>query len=313
MAPPGLKAQPPGPVSAGRTLPRTAVIGGRGYLGRHLLRAYQAVDPDVRWTDVAAREGAHPLDLGAPDVRPLRLRESGCEYAVIAAAVTGLARCEQERAYTRARNVEGTLELARQLAGEGVVPVYFSTDQVFDGRDGRYVDEAPANPLNEYGAQKAEVERRLPEVCGGRSLVVRLGKVFGLARGDRTLLDEMAGRLMHGQEVAAAHDQVLSPVLVDDVVRAVLALQAAGVTGVVHVCAPEVWSRFDLARAMARALGAPPSLVRGISLDDLNESFRRAKRTDLRCRRLNESINLEFRPMDACIGSVAEQYREGRT
>ena len=78
--------------------------------------------------------------------------------------------------------MDGTLELARQLAGEGVVPVFFSTDQVFDGRDGRYVDEAPANPLNEYGAQKAEVERRLPEVCGGRCLVVRLGKVFGLAR-----------------------------------------------------------------------------------------------------------------------------------
>jgi dTDP-4-dehydrorhamnose reductase len=313
MAPLGMKAQRPGPASAERTLPRTMVIGGRGYLGRHLLRAYQAADPDVLWTDVAARDGAHPLDLAAPDIRPLRLRESGYEYAVIAAAATGLARCEQDRAYTRARNVDGTLELARQLAGEGVVPVFFSTDQVFDGRDGRYADEAPANPLNEYGAQKAEVERRLPEVCGGRCLVGRLGKVFGLARGDRTLLDEMAGRLMQGQEVAAARDQVLSPVLVDDVVRAVLALQAAGVTGVVNICGPEVWSRFDLAQAVARALGAPPSLVRGISLDDLNESFRRAKRTDLLCRRLNETINLEFRPMAACITSVAEQYREGRT
>jgi dTDP-4-dehydrorhamnose reductase len=312
MAPPGMKAQPPGPTSAGRTLPRTAVIGGRGYLGRHLLRAYQAVDPDVRWTDVAAREGAHPLDLAAPDVRPLWLRESGCEYAVIAAAVTGLARCEQERAYTRARNVEGTLELARQLAGEGVVPVYFSTDQVFDGRDGRYADEAPANPLNEYGAQKAEVERRLPEVCGGRCLVVRLGKVFGLARGDRTLLDEMAGRLTSGQEVAAALDQVFCPVLVGDVVRAVLALQAAGVTGVVNVCGPEAWSRFDLARAVARALGAPPSLVRGISLDDLKEPFRRPKRTDLQCRRLEAAVGVEFQSMAACIGAVAEQYKEGR-
>ena len=118
---------------------------------------------------------------------------------------------------------------------------------------------------------------------------------------------------MHGQEVAAARDQVFGPVLVGDVVRAVLALQAAGVTGVVHVCGPEAWSRFDLARAVARALGVPPSLVRGISLDELNESFRRPKRTDLLCRRLNETVNMEFRSMAACIESVAEQYREGRT
>jgi dTDP-4-dehydrorhamnose reductase len=313
MAPPGRKAQPPDPAAAGRDLPRTTVIGGRGYLGRHLLRAYQAADPDVRWTDVAAREGAHPLDLAAPDIRPLRLRESGYQHAAIAAAVTGLARCEQDRDYTRARNVDGTLELARQLAGVGVVPVLFSTDLVFDGQDGRYSDDAPTHPLNEYGAQKAEVERRLPEVCGGRCLIIRLGKVFGLARGDGTLLDEMAGRLTNGQEVAAARDQVFSPVLVGDVVRAVLALQATGVTGVVNVGGPEVWSRFDLAQAVARALGAAPALVRGISLDDLKELFRRPKRTDLLCRRLNETVNLEFRPMAACVASFAERYREGRT
>jgi dTDP-4-dehydrorhamnose reductase len=275
-----------------------------------LLRAYQAADPEVLWTDVAAREGAHPVDLAAPDIQPLRLRESGYEYAVIAAAVTGLARCEQDRAYTRARNVGGTLELARQLAGEGVVPVFFSTDLVFDGQDGRYADDAPTRPLNEYGAQKADVERRLPEVCGGRCLIVRPGKVFGLARGDGTLLDEMAGRLTKGQEVAAARDQVFCPILVGDLVRAVLALQAARVTGIVNVGGPEVWSRFDLARAVARALGAAPALVRGISLDDLKELFRRPKRTDLLGRRLKETVNLEFQSMAACIASLAWKYME---
>jgi dTDP-4-dehydrorhamnose reductase len=313
MAPPEMKATPPGPAAARGSLPRTAVIGARGYLGRHLLPAYQAADPDVCWTDLAAGETAHAVDLAAPDVRPLRLREFGYEYAVIAAAVTGLARCEEERAFTRARNVDGTLELARQLAAEGVVPVFFSTDQVFDGRNGRYDDAAAANPLNEYGAQKAEVERRLPEVCGGRSLVVRLGKVFGLAKGDRTLIDEMADRLSSGQEVRAARDQVFCPALIGDVVRAVLALQSAGVTGMVNVCGPEACSRFDLARAVAGALGADPSLVRGISVDDLGECFRRPRRTDLLCRRLHETVDVEFRPLAACITSVAQQYREGMT
>jgi dTDP-4-dehydrorhamnose reductase len=227
--------------------------------------------------------------------------------------MTGLARCEQDRAYTRARNVDGTLELARQLAAEGIIPVFFSSDMVFDGRDGGYADDAPTHPLNEYGAQKAEVERRLPEVCAGRCLVVRLGKVFGLTRGDRTLLDEMAGRLTSGQEVPAARDQIFCPVSIDDVVRAVLALQAASVTGLVNVCGPEVWSRFDLARAVAHALAASPSLVRAISLDDLNELFRRPKRADLLCRRLAAAVDVEFQPMSACIAAIAPQYNASRT
>jgi dTDP-4-dehydrorhamnose reductase len=143
-------------------------------------------------------------------------------------------------------------------------------------------------------------------------LILRLGKVYGRTRGDRTLLDEMAGRLTGGQEVAAARDQIFCPVFVGDVVRAVLGLQAVGATGLFNVCGPEVWSRFDLARTLARALGADPALVRGISLDDLKEPFRRPKRSDMMCRRLRATLDLDFQPLAACVGSLAEQYQGGR-
>jgi dTDP-4-dehydrorhamnose reductase len=296
--------------ATGRRLPRTAVIGAGGFIGRHLLAAYQTTDPDALGVDVVG-PWPHLLDLAAPDIRPLKLCASGYKYAVIAAAVPGLARCEKDKEYTRSRNVTGTLELARQLAEEGVTTVFFSSDAVFDGREGSYQDDSPTNPLNEYGAQKAEVERRLPEVCQGRYLILRLGKVFGLIRADRTLLDEMAAHLTAGQQIAAARDQIFCPVLIGDVVRAVLALQAVGATGLFNVCGPEVWSRFDLAQALVRTLGAQSSLVKGISLDDLHEPFGRPKRSDMVCRKMRAAVNLEFRPMVACIAAIAKQYREG--
>lgn len=300
---PGSGALPP--------LPKTVVIGAGGYLGRHLLAAHQSANPATLGVDVVGPWEYH-LDLAAPDIRPLKLKESGYEQAILAAAVTGLARCEREMAYTRARNVTGALELAQQLAEQGVLPIFFSSDNVFDGEDGGYDDGAPPHPLNEYGAQKAEVERRLPEVCGGRCLILRLGKVFGLARGDRTLLDEMADRLTRGEAVAAARDMIFSPVLVNDVVRGVLALQTVSATGLFNFCGPEVWSRFDLARALAEALGVDRSLVQGISLDDLKEPFRRPKRADLVCRRLRATVAVEFQPMARCIAALAEQYRKDR-
>src|SRR6516162_3545969 len=178
-----LKEQESGTITTSRGLPKTAVIGAGGYLGRHFLARYQGVYPDTLGVDVAG-PWKHLLDLAKPDIRLMKLAQSGYEYAIIAAAVTGLARCEQDVAFTRALNVTGTLELAKQLADEGVTPVFFSTDNVFDGKEGGYVDEAPTNPVNQYGAQKAEVERRLPEVSRGRYLIARLGKVFGLVRGD---------------------------------------------------------------------------------------------------------------------------------
>jgi dTDP-4-dehydrorhamnose reductase len=274
-----------------------------------LLAAYRAVDPQAVGVDRVGR-WPHVLDLAAPDIRPLSLGGNGYRYAIIAAAVPGLARCEREPEYTRARNVTGTLELARQLAEEGVTPVFFSSDNVFDGREGSYTDEAPTNPLNAYGSQKAEVERRLPEVTRGRYLIARLGKVYGMTRGNGSLLDEMAGQLAQGREVAAAHDQILSPVWVGDVVRGVLGLQEVGAIGLFNVCAPEVWSRFDLARAVAHALGVDAARVRGISLDDLKEPFRRPRRGDLLCRRLQAALTLEFQTMAESIVAIANQYQE---
>src|SRR5260370_14737426 len=127
-------------------VPRTVVIGAGGYLGRHLLAAHREVYPEALGADVAGPWAY--LDLAAPDIQPLRLRESGYEYAIIAAAVTGLARCETDQEYTRTRNVTGTLELARQLTAEGVTPIFFSTGNVFDSQTGGYADEPPPSPLN---------------------------------------------------------------------------------------------------------------------------------------------------------------------
>jgi dTDP-4-dehydrorhamnose reductase len=104
---------------------------------------------------------------------------------------------------------------------------------------------------------------------------------------------------------------VFCPVLVGDVVRAVLALQAVGATGLFNVCGPEAWSRFDLARAVAEALGADPALVRGMSLDDLKEPFGRSRRVHLVCRRLRAAVDLEFQPLATSIAAVARQYQRG--
>jgi dTDP-4-dehydrorhamnose reductase len=121
----------------------------------------------------------------------------------------------------------------------------------------------------------------------------------------------MADRFSKGQDVAAARDQIFCPVLVDDVVRAVVELQKVGAQGLFNVCAPEVWSRFELAQALAHALGVEPGLVREISLDDLKEPFRRLKRGDMVCRRLRATVNLEFQPVASCIQVVAKHYQKG--
>ena len=228
----------------------------------------------------------------------------GIREAIIAAAVPRVDDCERDPVGSSRVNVAGTLELARRLSGRGIVPVFLSSDYVFAGTDpAGYADDSETNPTTEYGRQKAEVEAAL--AASGRPFtVLRLSKVFGLTRGDGTLLDEMAAKLTAGGIVSAATDQVFCPAWVGDVVRAAIAVQRAGLRGVVNLVPAEAWSRYDLAVELAKAVGARESQVRPISLDDL-PGVRRPKCTKLIP---TPAVPFAFTPVRECIRRLAQEY-----
>ena len=288
-----------------------AVIGADGFIGQHLFSACSETCPGSVGTSRREAAGTlRHLDLLEPDISGLELAETGHEAAVIAAAMTKVDQCEEERELARRVNVEGTVSVALQLQEAGIVPVFLSSDHVFDGKaDGGYTEAYPTSPLTEYGREKVEVERQLLD-GGGPCLIVRLSKVFGLSKDDGTLLEEMARGIARGREIAAAHDQIFCPTLVEDVVRALMRVLEEGLRGIVHVCSPEVWSRYDLAVAVADALGAKRTLVRKISLADLPSGPERPRKTDMRCDRLNSEAHVDFTPMAACIDRVKEDYRD---
>lgn len=279
-----------------------AIIGSGGAIGRALAGA-------LPLAVTAARRGAGIfLDLADPDGAFRALERARPRLAVLAAGVTSIAACERDPAATRLANVEGTLRLARRFSDMGARVVWFSSDYVFDGQAPDYPDEAQPSPLNEYGRQKAEVERELPAVCGGKCLILRLGKVYGDTAGDGTLLDEMFASLAAGREVRAARDQFFNQVYLPDVVKASMLLMDRDASGTYNVCAPGARSRLDIALMAARALSAPESLIRPISLDDLGEDFVRPKRVVLLPDRITRESGFAFRPIEDAVARLARVY-----
>lgn len=282
--------------------PRTLIVGANGFLGRHLLAAYREIDPESSGTARTAGPGSAAFDLASPDLDALPL--DGVREAIIAAARPRIDDCERDPVGSRRVNVEGTLALIGRLQARGIVPIFLSSDYVFAGSENAgYVSSAIPNPTTEYGRQKAAVETALAE-SGSPYLILRLSKVFGLTRGDGTLLDEMAAKLTAGGIIAAATDQVFCPAWVGDVVQSVIAVQRAGLRGIVNLVPAEAWSRYDIAIEVAKAVGARESQVRPISLDDL-PGVKRPK-----CTRLipDRDIGFAFTPVRESIRKLAQEY-----
>lgn len=289
---------------------KTFVIGANGFIGNFLFNYYKKYYPDIGGSSSNGAEPLKLLNLSNPDIRMLELNKNGYKDVVICAGITKIKACETEPDWTWKINVEGVLRIVEQLHNDNLKPIYLSSDYVFDGLEGNYTDDSPIAPVNNYGKQKAAVENAIPEICGDNYCVLRLSKVYSLNKGDGTLLDELASQIASGAEVRAASDQVFCPTLIDDLVMIINKLQISGAAGLFNVCAPFAISRYELAKELAGRMGDDClSKVKKISVDNLNESFKRPHNTSMLCDRLKKQIDCSFTPFIQSIPTVVANWK----
>ena len=211
---------------------------------------------------------------------------------------------------TRRLNVEATCRLIDQLLERGIIPVFASSDAVFDGSRGSRTETDTPRPVLTYGKQKLEVENYLAQHAA-KWLVVRLAKVIGTAAaGD--MLEDWMNALDAGTEIVCARDQVLSPVHVDDVVRALTELACGSHTGLFHVAGPDVLTRWDLLQLLigevARFRAVDPR-VRACRLAELKVAEPRPCDSSMSSAKLREILGFDMRDMrSACAAAAGARY-----
>jgi dTDP-4-dehydrorhamnose reductase len=288
---------------------KTAVIGASGYVGRFLWASYQAEFPGAVGTSFSCTEpGLVPFDIRKPTLAPLQLEDCVHGAVLISSAKPNIDFCQREREAALAVNVTGTLELVRQIAATSMQVIFISSDYVFQGESGAYTEASVPAPTTEYGRQKALVEKEIPNITDNY-LILRLSKIFGLVRGDRTLLDDLASNLAEGKKIRVAQDQFFCPTYVGDVVNAVHFIQARGLRGLVNLCSPEVWSRHQIALAMRPELSAAPELIEAINLHDIPTMAGRPLNTSMRCSPQLTEAGFQFTPLTRCLEQVISNYR----
>ena len=301
------------PLSTGRSNPsdaviKTAVIGASGFIGSHLCKSYRRAYPDAVGTTFSGTQPSLTyFDIRKTALDSLRLEETGHLAVLIASAKPNVEFCEREKEAAYAVNVLGTIELIRQISRTSLQVIFLSSDYVFEGRTGQYDDDAQTCPTTEYGRQKAQVEKELPALTDNY-LILRLSKIFGTDKGDRTLLDDIACSLSSGRRVRVARDQIFCPTDVSDLVRAIQAIQSRDLRGVLNVCNPESCSRHSIARSLAGALRVDSTLVESIGLHDIPAMAGRPLNTSMKCSRLSREAGASFQPLQASVEIVAKNW-----
>jgi dTDP-4-dehydrorhamnose reductase len=177
---------------------RILVTGSGGLLGSAVV-PYAA----LRGHEIVAMDRA-TLDVTDADAVREAISTQRPAFVIHCAAYTAVDKAESEPQVAHQVNVVGARNVAEAASAVGAVPVYVSTDYVFDGaKRVPYRPDDPTRSLSVYGATKLAGEYATAEAAPSH-LVVRTSWLYG---GDNGFVPAILRRAEAGQELRVVDDQ----------------------------------------------------------------------------------------------------------
>jgi dTDP-4-dehydrorhamnose reductase len=204
--------------------------------------------------------------------------EIGTIYCV--GGMTHVDGCESTPDLAHRIHCTGPAILARAAAKRGARFIYFSTDYVFNGRDGPYAEDTPGDPICAYGRSKWQGELAVQD-AHPLALVIRTTTVYGPDPNGRNFLYSLRKGLAGMKPFRVPLDQISTPTYNLDLAAAVVTLAESGAQGVFHVAGPEVASRLEFARRAAAVMGLAAANLSGVSTAELRQAAARPLRGGL--------------------------------
>jgi dTDP-4-dehydrorhamnose reductase len=209
------------------------------------------------------------------------LSECGPSLVVHCAAATNVDWCESHPQEAMRMNAQAAGDLAAQASSVGAGFVYISTDAVFDGISGGYVESDAAAPQNWYArgklAGEESVLRAMPD-----ALVLRVNIYGWNLQAKNSLAEWVLLRLERGDPVPGFYDTTFSPVLANDLAGWILRLVDSGCKGIYHAGSSDHASKYEFAREIARVFQLDETLVKKTLLEASALTAPRPRNTWLR-------------------------------
>ena len=115
-------------------------------------------------------------------------------------------------------NSEAMLELGKFSMTRKIPIIHISTDYVFDGIKGNYLEDDQTNPINEYGLAKLNGERNLLE-SSYSCLIIRTAWLY--SRFKNNFLEKIILNIIDKKELSGADDCIGSPTSASSLARAI--------------------------------------------------------------------------------------------
>ena len=254
---------------------RVALFGASGLLGWTInqglkLRGFQTIPyrlHDDKYSDV---ESFRFLDLDDTSKITRELLDLWPDAIINCAAISSPDLVNQDPKAAERINVYSTQKLAEISTHLGARFIHISSDMVFSGRDEPYRSTDTPGPLNEYGNQKLESEKKVLFAADENVVVLRLTLINGNSpRANRSPHERILESIQKGMPITLFDDEYRQPCSADNVASLVVELlERPNLNGLFHWAGKDVLTRFELGLRILERFGLSTNLIKRGSLKD---------------------------------------------
>ncbi|QNL52238.1 SDR family oxidoreductase [Olivibacter sp. SDN3] len=267
---------------------KVLITGSNGLLGQKITDAALA-DANIAYIATSRGANRHPvkkgyiyIDLDITDFEQTEniVKECSPDVIINTAAMANVDACERDPVASQKVNVEAVANLIALSERFNIHLIHLSTDFVFDGDEGPYMEDDEPNPINVYGKHKLAAEKLIKDSSCIWSIVRTIlvyGVVNDLSRTNIVLWSKNA--LENGQTIKVVNDQWRMPTLAEDLAKACLTMAMKKAEGIYHISGKDLFSICELVDAVVEHWHLESSYICKERSSELKQNALRPKRT----------------------------------
>ena len=272
---------------------KVLICGSSVLLGSNCMEVFKKDGMEVIGTYFSyPQDGLMQLDtLDLKEEQILQINEFAPDVVMHCGALTHVDYCEDHVDESYQKTVTSTKNLIQIANNVNAKFVFISTDYVFDGKNGPYIETDPVNPLSVYGKHKLEAENEVRQ-SSSSYLIFRITNVYGKEARNKNFVSRIVEQAESNDKMVLKlpFDQFATPTNARDLARAISLILKNNLEGLFHLSSIEYMNRVDLAWEVLKHYPQADYTLEALSTESLNQKAPRPLRGGLQRLKFTEAF-----------------------
>jgi dTDP-4-dehydrorhamnose reductase len=294
------------------------ITGSNGLLGQKLV---QLITEQGKHALIATAQGKNRLpfnegyDFESLDITNEQevmacVEKHRPEVIINTAAMTNVDQCETEQEDCWKLNVTAVEHLVKAAKKHRTLLIQLSTDFIFDGENGPYLEKAEANPISYYGESKLAAENLIMESKIDWT-IVRTVLVYGIAHdmSRSNIILWVKKSLEEGKEIQVVDDQWRTPTLAEDLAVGCLLIAEKKAKGIYNISGDDLLTPYEMAVKTALFFDLPQASMTKSDSTKFKQTAKRPPKTGFILDKAKKELGYRPHTFEQGISILAEQIK----